>query len=206
MSTLASLPDADRAAIERELAELARAAALGALAADVAHDVANPLFGVLGLVELLLADATPGGDDAERLRLVHGAALEMKATLSSLLEFARPAPDEPARADLAAVARTAVGLVRHGVGKAVELDERYAADAPVVACPPQVVVQIVLQLLPDPHSATAYAIDVTAAALHVEPCTGDELALVLAQRLASDHGGSVECVGGTATLRLPIAS
>ena len=70
LSTILSLPDEQRPAVERELVPLARSAALGELAADVAHDVANPLFGVLGLVDLLLEDATPGTDDEARLRLV----------------------------------------------------------------------------------------------------------------------------------------
>ena len=90
LSTILSLPDDQRASVERELVLLARSAALGDLAADVAHDVANPLFGVLGLVDLLLEDAIPGNDDEERLRLVSRAALEMKATLGGLLDFARP--------------------------------------------------------------------------------------------------------------------
>jgi signal transduction histidine kinase len=203
LSTLQSLPDDERAVAERELAELSRAAALGALAADVAHDVANPLFGVLGLVELLLEDAEPGSDDAERLRLVNGAALEMKATLTALLEFARPAADEPERADLADAARSAVALVRHGVGKVLEIEERYPASAATVACPPSVVVQIVLLLLPDARTVTGLAVSLSDGALQVEPATGDELRLTVARRLAADHGGTVERSGETATLKLP---
>ncbi len=202
LSTLLSLPDDDRAAIERELAELAREAALGALAADVAHDVANPLFGVLGLVDLLLEDAAPGSEDAERLRLVQGAAAEMRRTLSSLLDFARPAPDEPDSADLAEAAQRALTLVRHGVGKALEVDERYPAAPASVACPPRVVVQIVLQLLPDARSVSAVAIEVSGNTLRVEPPSDDELSLTVARRLAVDHGGSVERVDGAAVVTL----
>ena len=44
---------------------LARSAALGDLAADVGHDIANALFGVLGLVELLLEDASPARQDED---------------------------------------------------------------------------------------------------------------------------------------------
>src|SRR5512141_1134175 len=117
LSTILSLPDDRRPAVERELAPLTRSAALGDLAADVAHDVANPLFGVLGLVDLLLEDATPGTDGEVRLQLVSQSALEMKATLAGLLDFARPAASEAARADLAEAVRAALGLVRHGIGK-----------------------------------------------------------------------------------------
>ena len=206
MSTLLALPDDERAAAERELAGLARGAALGGLAADVAHDVANPLFGVLGLVELLLADATPGSEDAERLQLVHDAALQMKATLTALLDFARPAADEPARADLAAAARTAVALVRHGVGKALEIDERYPETPTLVACPPRTVALIVLLLLPDAREATRLTVAVSDAELRIAPASDDELRLTVARRLAADHGGTVERSGDEATVALELRS
>lgn len=203
MSTLLSLPDGDRAEAERELAALARAAALGGLAADVAHDVANPLFGVLGLVELLLEDAAPGGEDAARLRLVHGAALEMKATLTALLDFARPDSDEPARADLAAAVRSALALVRHGVGKTLEIGERYPAGPVLVACPARIVVQIVLHVLPDANAVTAFEVVVAEGTVQVSPRSDDELALMVARRLAEDHGGTVERTGDAVTVALP---
>ena len=60
LPTLLDLPDERRAAVERELTPLARSAAPGELAADIGHDLANPLFAVLGLVDLLLLDAAPG--------------------------------------------------------------------------------------------------------------------------------------------------
>src|SRR3954452_17132408 len=92
LSTIAALPEDRRAEAERELVPIAREAALGRLAADVAHDVANPLFGVLGLVDLLLEDATPGSEDESRLRLLHQTTGEMKRTLQTLLDFARAEP------------------------------------------------------------------------------------------------------------------
>src|SRR5512147_1713177 len=94
LSTLRSLPDGEREQVERELAALARTAALGELAADVAHDVANALFGVLGLVDLLLEDATSGSDGAARLQLLHETALGLKGSVQALLGFARPVGGE----------------------------------------------------------------------------------------------------------------
>lgn len=203
LSTLLSLPDGERAAVERDLAELSERAALGGLAADVAHDVANPLFGVIGLVELLLEDATPGTDDAERLRLVRDAALEMKATLNALLELARPAADETARADLGESTRTAVALVRHGVGKGLAVEARYPAEATFVACTPRTVLQIVLQLLPDTRDVTSVSIEVAAGRVRIEPAANDELRVAIALRLACDNGGTVEREGAAVILTLP---
>jgi len=181
-----------------------RSAALGDLAADVAHDVANPLFGVLGLVELLLEDATPGTDDEVRLRLVSQSALEMKATLGSLLDFARSAPSEAPRADLAAAAQAALGLVRHGIGKLLEVDERYPAEPQLVACPEPLLRQAVLHLLLEARAgAEKLTLEVSGGALTVSPGAHESLGTLAAARIATDHGGTVDVGDAAITLRLP---
>jgi len=204
LSTILSLPDAQRSSVERELLPLVRSAALGDLAADVAHDVANPLFGVLGLVELLLEDATPGTDDEVRLRLVSQSALEMKATLGSLLDFARAMPSEAPRADLAAAAQAALGLVRHGIGKLLEVDERYPAEPQLVACPEPLLRQAVLHLLLEARAgAEKLTLEVSGGALTVSPGAHESLGTLAAARIATDHGGTVDVGDAAITLRLP---
>jgi len=206
LSTILSLPDDRRPTVERELAPLARSAALGELAADVAHDVANPLFGVLGLVDLLLEEMAPGTDDEDRLRLVHQAALEMKATLGSLLDFARPAGHESARGDLTAAAGAALRLVRHGVGKSLEVEERYPAEPELVACPEPLLVQAVLHLLLEARAGAAkLTLEVSPGTLTVTPGGLDSLGTLVAARIATDHGGTIDVSDAAFTLRLPPA-
>src|SRR5258706_11847520 len=147
LSTLLSLPDDRRAAVERQLVPLTRSAALGELAADVAHDVANPLFGVIGLVDLLLDDAEAGSEAAARLQLLKESALEMKDTLRVLLDFARVADNDAGHASLDDAVRSALQLLRHGVGRTVVVEERYPAEPVRVPCPAGPLVQAVLQLL-----------------------------------------------------------
>lgn len=204
LSTILSLPDEERSSVERELLPLVRSAALGDLAADVAHDVANPLFGVLGLVDLLLEDATPGTDDEVRLQLVSQSALEMKATLAGLLDFARPPASEAARADLAAAVQAALELVRHGIGKLLEVDERYPAEPQLVACPEPLLRQAVLHLLLAARAGTEkLTLEVSGGALTVSPGAHESLGTLAAARIAADYGGTVEVGDAALTLRLP---
>jgi signal transduction histidine kinase len=201
LSTILSLPDDQRVAVERELAPLARSAALGDLAADIAHDVANPLFGVLGLVELLLEDTATGSEDEDRLRLLRQTALEMKATLRVLLDFARAPDGEPAEASLPEAVRRALELLRHGVGRSIEVDERYAAGSGFVPCPPSALVQAVLQLLLAARETGRIEIEVADGSLRISPSPSDSLGALVATRIAVDHGGAVERTEDSLTLR-----
>ena len=204
LSTILSLPDDQRPSVERELLPFTRSAALGDLAADVAHDVANPLFGVLGLVDLLLEDAAPGTDEEVRLRLVSQSALEMKATLAALLDFARPATSAAPRADLAAAARAALGLIRHGIGKLLEVDERYPSEPQLVACPEPLLRQAALHLLLAARAGREkLTLEVFGGELTVSPGAPESLGTIAAARIASDHGGTVEVGDAAITLRLP---
>jgi signal transduction histidine kinase len=197
VSTLLGLPDERRAAVERELTAVARQAALGSLAPDIAHDIANPLFAIIGLVELLLMDTPP--ESADRLRLVRETALELKDILADFSALARAEGAE--QADLVAATAEAVRLAARGRGKYAALAERYP-DGPVpVVCPEPLVVQAALHLLLGARGHERVEVEVTTdGVLRVSPTDPDALGALAAARIASDHGGSL--AGGTLTLPL----
>jgi signal transduction histidine kinase len=200
LSTLRSLPDGERIAVERELAPLARAAALGELAADVAHDVANPLFGILGLVDLLLEDTPGGSDDEELLGLLRQTALELKGTVGVLLDFVRVEDDDSEQASLADATRQALELLQHGVGRSLEIDARYAEEPTVVPCPRALLVQAVLQVLIASREAGRIEVEVGERWLRVSPPPEESLGALVALRIALDHGAAVERAEGSLTL------
>jgi signal transduction histidine kinase len=201
LSTLLALPDEERAAVERELIPLARAAALGGLAADVAHDVANPLFGVIGLVELLREDAPAGSEDAARLALLAHTTAEMKTTLASLLDFARLPVDDAGQASLQDASRAAIRLVRHGIGRTLELDERLPEQPVLVPCPPGLLVQAILQLLVAARSDGGLAIEIVERSLVLSPPPAESLSTRIAERIVTDHEGTVTRTGESLTVR-----
>jgi signal transduction histidine kinase len=190
-------------ALERELTPLAGAAALGDLAADVAHDIANPLFGMLGLVDLLIEDAAAGSENEDRLGLLRQTALEMKATLHILLEFARTPDGEPAEASLEDAARQALELLRHGVGRSLVVDERYPDRPAIVPCPPGALAQVVLHLLLAARGTGRIEIEVDDGSLRISPSPVESLGVLVATRIAVDHGGTVVRAEGSLTLHWP---
>jgi signal transduction histidine kinase len=200
LSTLLSLPDDRRAAVERLLVPLARAAALGELAADVAHDVANPLFGAIGLVDLLLEDAAPGSEEATRLQLLQQTTLEMKGTLQVLLDFTRLAGESAGQASLEDAVRSALELLRHGTGRALSVEERYPPEPVMVPCPPGALVQAVLQLLLAARGARGLAVEVSGQTLRISPAPPESVGTLVAERIVTDHGGRLDRTASSITL------
>ena len=203
LSTLLSLPDDRRAAVERLLVPLARAAALGELAADVAHDVANPLFGAIGLVDLLLEDVAPGSAEAARLQLLQQTTLEMKGTLQVLLDFTRLAGESAGQASLDEAVRSALQLLRQGKGRALSVEERYPPEPVNVPCPPGALVQAVLQLLLAARGARALVVEVSGPTLRISPAPAESVGTLVAERIVTDNGGRLERDASSIILRWP---
>jgi two-component system, NtrC family, sensor kinase len=115
---------------EREaLLEAGRLSALGELVRGFAHEINNPLFGMLGLVELLLGETEDGTKAHDRLQLVQQSGLDIKRITHTLLDFARAESEVQGLVSLQEVAEGTVELVRcTSAAKSVELRERYCAE------------------------------------------------------------------------------
>jgi len=201
------------------LAPVAQLAAVGAVAATAAHALGNSLFGVLGLVELLLADAEPGSPAAERLVLVRTAALELKETLAALVDATRDVPDAAAPTPLDDAVRSTAALLRRVMPSVrLELDERYPEEPLAVAAAAPTVRQLVLHVLQHAWTVagTDGAVELAAAREGVDAVlrvraagngvgSGPALGLLAAGALARSAGGSLTlATPGELLLRLPL--
>jgi len=87
--------------MEQAVARAERLAGIGRLAANIAHEIRNPLASISGSVEVL--KRLPGAD-AETCNLVDIAVREVdrvNALISNLLDYARPRTEDRQRLDLA---------------------------------------------------------------------------------------------------------
>jgi signal transduction histidine kinase len=121
----------ERTLDESRSIQAARADAVGFLSASVGHEVNNPLTGVLGYAELVLAELPadhPSRPDVETIRL---EALRARQIVSSLRDFASPRTPNIAPTDLTALLARTVAAVRVGEGRGIAIAESYETMEPV---------------------------------------------------------------------------
>ena len=82
--------------------------------ATTSHEIRTPLNGILGMTQVMLADARIGGETRDRLGIVHGAGITMRALVDDILDVAKMETGnltiERAPFDLAATIRDATRL------------------------------------------------------------------------------------------------
>ena len=82
--------------------------------ATTSHEIRTPLNGILGMTQVMLADARVGGDTRDRLGVVHAAGITMRALVDDILDVAKMETGnltiEHAPFDLAATIRDAARL------------------------------------------------------------------------------------------------
>jgi PAS domain S-box-containing protein len=140
--------------LEQQLMQSGKLAALGELAAGVAHEINNPLFAILGLTEFLLQDSVEGTKERERLELIQHTGLEIKEIVRGLLDFARESDEERQAIVVEDVVRDTVDLVRRtNARKGVQLVDSYDGSAARIAGSPNQLKQVFLNLIGNARQA-----------------------------------------------------
>jgi PAS domain S-box-containing protein len=86
--------------VEQELSRARSLAMVGQLAANVAHEIKNPLAGIHGATQILLNETKPGDPKREVLERIANEIRRLDATVRDLLRFAKPETPRLDRKDL----------------------------------------------------------------------------------------------------------
>ncbi|MCP3137479.1 sensor histidine kinase [Pyxidicoccus xibeiensis] len=138
-----------------QLLEAQKLAAVGQLGAGVAHEINNPLAGILGNVQLLMLDRGSADPDLETLRKIEQSAKRCKEITQNLLRFSQQRERAELRpVDLNAVVRDALSLTEHQIrGDGITLVTELGQGLGRVRADPGHLSQVVLALLSNARTA-----------------------------------------------------
>jgi signal transduction histidine kinase len=138
----------DRKHMEEQMAQTEKLAALGTLAAGVAHEINNPLGIMLGFTEILLDRLPPDTKEHELLKTMERQGLNAKKIVENLMAFARQPAKHEEFTDVNADAENVLRLVQNTLfTKKIEVETRLGKGLPQVRGDSSEIQQVFLNLI-----------------------------------------------------------
>lgn len=139
---------------EAEVARGEKLASIGQLAAGIAHELNNPLTGVLTFTSLLRQKMPEGSQDAEDLDLVIRETKRCASIIRRLLDFAREKPPEKTDVDLNELAQETVRFVERSAAlQQVTIETDLAPDLPLLNGDGDLIKQVLMNLIVNAQQA-----------------------------------------------------
>lgn len=93
--------------------EAERLAALGRLAAGLAHEIRNPLGSICGSIELMRTGTNLGTEDKQLCEIIEREARRLSDLVTDMVDLSRPRAPDHQEVNLATIATGVVELARH---------------------------------------------------------------------------------------------
>lgn len=155
---------------ESQLAEYEKYASLAQLALGAAHEINNPLLGILSHLELELREA--GDEQRVEIEQCIEGTRRISSTVRGLLDYARPGPLQLSKVSLARLASESVKFLEHQpMFRQIELENRIPFDLPVITADANQLSQTLMNLLLNAAQATPSGGKITISA---EPVKGSD--------------------------------
>jgi signal transduction histidine kinase len=133
---------------EARLIQAAKLAAVGEMAAGVAHELNNPLTSVVGFTELALDELPPDSPIRPDLNLVLQEARRARSVVRRLLDFARQGETSRVKADINEIVEDVTMLTKHLLRtNRVQSEVRLGQNLPWVQVDRNQIKQVVINLV-----------------------------------------------------------
>jgi signal transduction histidine kinase len=145
---------------EAQLVQSAKLAAIGELAANVAHEINNPMTSILGYTTLLYEETPEGSPRKDTLKLIQNESLRIREIVRALLDFSRQRDFAREPVDVRQALRDTLALIhRHAHLSNCHIVEEYADKLPLVEIDVPQCKQVFLNLITNaldamPHGGT----------------------------------------------------
>jgi len=132
----------------RQLTRSERLASIGRLAAGVAHEINNPLTGVLTFAHMLLRNAPENSQDKEDAQTIIEATTRCRDIIRGLLNFSRQNEPRKRMSDLNDVLRSALNLTQNQARiNHVEITETFDPDLPQLVIDADQIQEVAVNLI-----------------------------------------------------------
>jgi two-component system, NtrC family, sensor kinase len=144
--------------LKEELFQSEKMSLIGTLASEVAHEINNPLGGLIMAVQMLLADLEANEWDPlaaeEELREIENDARRCKKITQKLLDFSRSVPEERTPLDLIKVTEEALLLVqRQSEIENISFSKSYSENLPPVRGNSNSLQQVIINVVKNARDA-----------------------------------------------------
>jgi two-component system sensor histidine kinase PilS (NtrC family) len=138
----------DRKALEEEVQLQKHMAAIGGIAARMAHEIRNPLASITGSVQLLKRELPMEPSHSELMRIILTESRRLDGILRDFLAYARPSTGRSEKIDAVVLVKEAVKLLQNSeeCGRAHRIETRFRPDALQAVLDPDRIRQVIWNL------------------------------------------------------------
>jgi signal transduction histidine kinase len=138
---------ADLKKTEAQLIRSEKLAALGQLAAGIAHEIRNPLTSINILIHSMTKNLPSGDSHKEDLKVIEEEIHRMNEILDQFLRFAKPATPLLEKADVSSIFEETLQLLRPHIEKQIIVVEKEFQSLPIILMDREQMKQVFLNLL-----------------------------------------------------------
>ncbi len=128
--------------LERKFYESQKLAAVGQLAAGIAHEVRNPLSSIKMSLQILEKRMRPSGNDSKRFRIAQREVDHLEKLVNDILIFAKPSEPQKEPSNIKRILEHALAMVEKSVSdKEIHIRTRFEENIPPIEVDPAMLEQ-----------------------------------------------------------------